>query len=379
MLAWPVVARRHRTVLSALAVLSLAGCNNFAPGVFVLHSPVQPDNATNVTFSAEARDSDGGVSTIRIWENRYLLDVCNGMQCASFVSSALLEECTFSPPTSPATCDFTTAAAYPDSSYVAYRAEAVDNEGASAADGWIYFAAGEWPWPDNPIPIYGRGAPAEKIDLVFMPDPDYGGDNAQFMQDASDLLADAYFATGVFAEHIRRFRGTWNFYITYRTADAMGYGSGCNGTPSNWTTMRAIVNSGGILHTAPLRDCGGVGDGSRFSVEIGEAFTNPTALHETGHSVFSLADEYCCDGGYWETTPHPNVMDTEANCQSVATTNGWATTDCVQIGTTGWWRLDPNADLMRQNNSNNNPMERSDLKRVYWLYFDQCWDGSIGC
>ena len=372
----PAVRRRQLLVLAAAMLLS--ACQNWPPGVFVLHSPAQPANADNVTFTAQGRDSDGGIARIEIWERRYLLDVCNGMQCASFVSSALLETCDFSPPQANATCAFTTTAGYPDSSYVAYQARATDSEGSSATEGWIYFAAGEWPWPDNPIPIYGRGAPGEKIDLVFIPDTDYNGDNDRFMDDVTDLLSDAYFSTDVFANEIRPFRGYWNFYITYRTGDAQGFGSGCNSAPSNWTNMRSIVNSGGIVHTAALRDCAGVGDGSLFSVEVGEAFTNPTAIHETGHSVFSLSDEYCCDGGYWQTNPHPNVMTSQANCQNTATANGWATTDCVQIGTTGFWRLDPADDLMRQNNSTTNPMARSDQKRIYWLYFDNCAD-TPGC
>ena len=29
-----------------------------------------------------------------------------------------------------------------------------------------------------------------------------------------------------------------------------------------------------------------------------------TVLHETGHSPFGLADEYCCDGGYFENPPN---------------------------------------------------------------------------
>jgi hypothetical protein len=71
-------------------------------------------------------------------------------------------------------------------------------------------------------------------------------------------------------------------------------------------------------------------------------------------------------------------MTSQANCQNTATANGWATTDCVQIGATGFWRLDPADDLMAQNNSTTNPMARSDQKRIYWLYFDNCAD-TPGC
>jgi hypothetical protein len=43
-----------------------------------------------------------------------------------------------------------------------------------------------------------------------------------------------------------------------------------------------------------------------------------TVLHETGHSPFGLADESCCDGGYWEQSVHPNLHNTLAGCQADA-------------------------------------------------------------
>jgi len=32
-----------------------------------------------------------------------------------------------------------------------------------------------------------------------------------------------------------------------------------------------------------------------------------TFLHELGHSPVGLADEYCCDGGYFQSHPYPNI------------------------------------------------------------------------
>ncbi|MGK2962233.1 MAG: hypothetical protein ACSLFK_08815 [Gemmatimonadaceae bacterium] len=355
----------------------LASCAT-VPTVFVLHSPIQPNNTQTVTYTATASHADG-IAAIEIWENRNRMHLCsNGMQCATSVSTGILRTCTFSPVQTTANCAFTTTAGYPDSSFVGYRAVARSAGNKSATEGWIYFAAGAFPWPNNPIPIYGTGAPAEKIDLVFIPDPDYGGNNNQFMQDATSLVTNSYLSSANFALDTRPFRGYWNFYITYQAGDARGFGSGCNTAPPNWTNLRTIVNSGGILHTAALRDCAGVGDGSLFSIQTGATFTNPTAIHETGHSVFSLADEYCCDGGYWQIGPNANLFSTQTNCQNNATSSSWPTADCVQIGTTGWWRSDGTADLMQNNNSNTNRYGRSDQRRVYWLYFNQC-AGSAGC
>jgi len=107
------------------ATLLLAGCTS--PRVFVLHSPMQPTNAQSVTYTATATDSDG-VTAIEIWEDRNTLTTCNGMQCATNVSTTQLTTCNISPAQVNANCTFTTAGGYPDSSFIAssprYRARA---------------------------------------------------------------------------------------------------------------------------------------------------------------------------------------------------------------------------------------------------------------
>ena len=339
-----------------------------SPQAFILHSPMQPTSAQTVTYTATATD-DEGVTRMEIWEDRNTLTTCNGMQCASRVSTQMLRRCDFSPAQTNATCTFTTTSGYPDSSFIGYRVVAFDAGGRQGTDGWIYYAAGAWPWPNNPIPIYGTGAPAEKLDVVFIPDTDYNGNNTQFINDVSGLVANGYFSTNSWSTHVRPWRGNWNLYVTYRTGDAQGYQSGCNSAPSNWTTMRSIVNSGGIVHTANLRDCGGIGDGSLFSILRGN---NATLVHESGHSVFSLSDEYCCDGGYWEIGPNANVFSSQANCQNTAAATGCSSANCVQIGTTGWWHSDNNC-LMASGNT----FGCSDVARIIWLY-TQCGNGT-GC
>jgi hypothetical protein len=62
-------------------------------------------------------------------------------------------------------------------------------------------------------------------------------------------------------------------------------------------------------------------------------------LHEAGHFLFGLGDEY--DGGGNASISNPkNVMSSQAICQSTSTTNSLPTSQCAQIGTTGTWRND---------------------------------------
>ena len=359
-----------------IAAFVLGACQG--PSVFVLHSPMQPTNAQTVTYTANAVDSDG-VSSIEIWEDRNTLSLCNNVQCANHVSTSLLRTCNFSPAQTNATCSFTTTAGYPDSSFIGYRAVARDSQNKNGSEGWIYYAAGAFPWPNNPIPIYGKGAPAEKVDMIFMPDPDFNGNNVNFINAVSGLVGNGYLSSQPFATNVRTWRGFWNLYVTYQTADAQGFGNGCNTQPTNWTTLRTIVDAGAIVHVNNLRDCGQRPPGGIFSVMVG---ANQTALHETGHTVFDLADEYCCDGGYWTASPHGNMFSSQSTCQSSATSHGWPTTDCAQLagpncggGTAStWWRSDGGNDLMQCGNT----YGRADDARIFWLYFEQC-NGTSGC
>lgn len=358
------------------AALLLAGCTS--PRVFVLHAPMQPTNAQPVTYTATATDSDG-VTAIEIWEDRNTLTTCNGMQCANNVSTARLTTCNISPAQVNASCTFTTTGGYPNGSFIGYRAVARDTQGRTGSEGWIYFAAGAFPWPNNPIPIYGKGAPAEKIDVIFIPDPDFGGNNNQFITAVSNLVANGYLSTANFATNVRTWRGTWNLYVTYQTGDAMGFGNGCNQAPANWTNLTTIVDAGAIVHVNNLRDCGQRPPNGIFSIQVG---ANQTLVHETGHTVFDLADEYCCDGGYWQTTPHGNMFSNQAACQTSATAHGWPTSDCVQLagpncggGTAStWWRSDGGGDLMQCGST----FGRADDARIFWMYFEQC-GGAPGC
>jgi hypothetical protein len=266
---------------------------------------------------------------------------------------------------------------YPDSSHIGYKATATNGVGETSSEGYIYFAAGTFPWPEDPIPIYVRGDQAAKVDLVFIPDMDYGVTNWEkgFMDDVTALIKNAFFSERPSARKIRSRREMWNFYITYFQGDAE---PGCNRTmPSNWTTLEATINSGFIVHRTDFRDCSGIGEGSVFSAEAildpnNERFLS-VPIHELGHSVFSLADEYF--GGYLFNLPlySHNVFPTRKMCRENAETHGWPKKNCKQIGKTGWYRSDGSGDIMQNSSSAENEPGPSGQLRIDW-YYDKCTD-----
>ena len=350
---WQLLKRLF--VLSVLAgLLACAAVQTVtaaAPDVFILHDPIQPSQNQQVTFTATATPATGDtITSIRILEERYTLSLCGGQVCSTLVSGdVLIKDCT---PPSSNTCAVTVAS-YPNLSYIGYKAVATTAQGGSGNDGYIYFAVGSYPKPDDPIPVYVRGnpsAPASKIDLVFIPDNDYGASGWQdgFMRDITALIKTSYLSSNPVSQQIRPYRAAWNFYITYLQGDA---GQNCSfGFPSNWTALSASMNAAGIVHKTDFQDCTNRNLNPRvFSIE---PTSFASAIHETGHAVFNLADEYV-GGDNFQDPVTPNVHDGKASCQSYATLHGWDPKKCTALaGGSRWFRSDGGNgawhDLMRQ-------------------------------
>jgi hypothetical protein len=112
------------------------------------------------------------------------------------------------------------------------------------------------------------------------------------------------------------------FNFWYMT-DTGSTGPDCNNSPPYiFNIIGAFSDIAAILHTDPFRDC------STGKVFSSEPTSYRTFAHESGHSLFGLADEYCCDGGYWQPNPWPNLYKSRENCEEDAKYQGWPPSDC---------------------------------------------------
>jgi len=119
-----------------------------------------------------------------------------------------------------------------------------------------------------------------------------------------------------------------------------------------------------------------------------------TVLHESGHAIFGLADEYGTQNtSRFYPFPKPNVYPNEDSCRSDAISEGWNPNDCTQYcipGTfdcnefkneikypqfwlkqDGWWRSDDNPDIMKEPSSPEEPplpFQRADIRRINWIF-----------
>ena len=142
--------------------------------------------------------------------------------------------------------------------------------------------------------------------------------------------------------------------------------------PNNLCTFGSVdippfANVNAIIHREVCRDNAPGGMYSALSPLI--------SWHEIHHAAFGLADEYCCDGGYFQTSPFPNVYfwpndcrndpDSGANCNPIRASGGGP------FDATRWWKFDlDGSDVMT-----NNTFERvADIRRANW-YFGECDQG----
>lgn len=191
--------------------------------------------------------------------------------------------------------------------------------------GWRRVQVGS-PTETREVPILFTGPRASRIDIVFVPDEDSysAATDPDFHAAVRSVILNAYYgrmpmATGTDAQYGERLflsnQDKLNFWIAQDLADTDGTSDECLHLepPDNWADY-SFADTGVILHDDPFRDCA-----DRSNRIFGsEPTSERTILHETGHSPFGLADEYCCDSYYWQPDPFPNIYSSLDECQADA-------------------------------------------------------------
>jgi len=346
-----------------------------------MHSPLLPSAGEPVTIVAEALDANLNPvalpDSIEVWTN--------GALAASSTAFSLLEHATAPLPQGA-------------SSYGCRVTEGTD----TVFSGWRSMWAGLATIPD--VPVLYNGDPTNKVDIVFIADSNsYSGPfDDDFLSDA-DRAIRAYFNEPLFLANQSRF----NFWIAgdqgsagrnydaSRSEDGAGDDTCGNGVddggdgstdeddpqcspcflnaPDAWDNDLAFADVGAIIHTTDFRDC------ARGGQRLFSAWTDyPLELvvrHETGHAPFGLADEYCCDTGYFQPNPEPNVYSTLIACETDARDVGRFPSACRQIAkggnTVSWWTSDPASDDLMVDNGTPRAL---DERRINWK-FNECDQG----
>ncbi len=221
------------------------------------------------------------------------------------------------------------------------------------------------------IPVPGRsvGNHDDKFDIVFIPDEDYGtADDIDtwlptFLSHINDQIDDRLGGAAPVTGNLSKF----NFYYTRMQGTASS-----KTLPDNLTLLAPFADAFVIFHTGVFGDSCRMTSPSIYGAE-GEisAATHDgrSFIHESGHGIFGLADEYDGPTPYFQPDPMPNIWDTEELATQDATSEGWATNNIWEFTSRdgGWWRLDSNDYIMVDGTHFNNGWGEAGERRVQWV------------
>lgn len=319
-----------------------------APGLRAActHAPVWPQPNQPVTITANALDGNLNpmvADRIEIWVND------RNAPAATTTGNLSLAH---------------TTAPFAGPSF-AYGCRIVDG-GVTVFTGWRVVQVGTP--PDQAVPVLFTGPRSSRIDVVFVPDKDsYSGPlDGTFLADVGTVI-NAYYGEDVFLRHQDKF----NFWIARDTGDAQ---NDCDTEPpDNWDDDYTFAEAGPVVHRdGGIRDChpGGETYFSGNATRMDGGRLGRVFLHETGHQPFGLADEYCCDGGYFQADPFPNLYEEPEDCAEDAGNLGRPDSACREFEEDdGWLESDWSTSEPASNDLmvDNMTAQAADVRRIEWL------------
>lgn len=335
-------------VICVVAVLLCGGCATTIP----IHDPIYPAESTSTDYALTAR-SGYGIHQVRLYETVSQVDSTGTVTSGS---ETLLNSWDY--PAEPNTITVShTVSGHPQDSLVTYRYWVQTGRGflgiRSNRSHPVTYAVRPYPVPDQPIPVYAQGEPDKSMDVVFIPDTDITNMNT-FRGHCRLMIIDAVFDE----PSIPLWAKSFNFYINPSRGTATDFDSiataGTHQVPTNWANI-SFAEGKVLMHQNNLRD---YASGGLFSTE---QQNRGTMMHESGHALFSLADEYP-SGAHWEEGVLPNNWNLLVDAQNDAPSRHKAASDARQMGTSGWFKIC----------ADNSQMDNTGLIRVD--YDDPCVD-----
>jgi hypothetical protein len=313
--------------LAILACLLLLASCESNPITLALHNPIYPTASQAVTYSLE-RVSAGAINAAELHET---ISTINSSGVLTPGTETLLQS--WSSPSGD--LSFVKTSGYSANQMVTYRwVVKVQEDGREREKNYrVTYAIGPYPVPNQPAPVYVQGDPDDVFDLVFIPDSDITDLNA-FRDHCRQNIRNAFFDE----PHTRLWRKQFNFYINPIIGTARAAGAGPHIPPTN-NAQLAFAEGRCLMHRLSFQD---FANGGIFSTE---QENRGTVMHESGHALFRLADEYCGTTTYFAEPNSPNLWNTQAgaeaaaddygSCKSLADVRQITSEDCSK----NWWKL----------------------------------------
>lgn len=280
-----------------LPLLIIFSCDSKDPYSYAIHDPISPSVNDRPTYQLVMTDMPS-INNVKLFEQVIFLNVVNFAATSQINQNPQPEVFlkTWSNPDN-GTLSFTRSNGIPEKCMIKYRFEIALKDN-SVVKWEVTFAGRDYPLSQQPIPVYIVGAPANTYDIVFIPDTDLGSNLDEFRTNCSQNIYAAFFSEPT----TKYFRKSFNFYINRQTGHATDYNQigsmGYHQPPSNIGNL-AFAEGKVILHKNPLTDY----YTSTNGIYSSDLPNRGTILHESGHGLFDLGDEYAggnhtCNGKY---------------------------------------------------------------------------------
>jgi hypothetical protein len=333
------------------------------------YEPFHPEDGSPVTLRVKATSPLSGILSIKLFVYEHeVIAGASGALSAQRRPGGLwgpVHETSYPARPHCATTKVVLKKGFPPNSYIRYVATVVDGTTRQTTEEW-FFAAGTWP-QEVPVPLWVQGPLSHRINVSFVADTDSYSIARQMLPRARALIFDGYHHNN----GIRLGKKYWQFFYWQEQGHMPDYNdcvSSCDVQLPDALTQSTFSDAIGVLHTRPKRDWRA---GKLFSTE---PWNQGTALHETGHAVFNLADEYA-GGAFFPDSDntHHNVHEDQSACESYSETAGFEASECQPILNTTWWRSEAceNACIMHDDGDMSMPsFGRSCMKKIQ-AYYEQ--------
>ena len=321
---------RMLKLAALLIVVSITGCTT---DVQVAHSPLVAKSSDQITFTAKSITNT----------------TPDSIKIQLLVNAVLVKTCTSSP------CTYT-GGPYPtrQDGFVSYAANieakytfAGKTYTQTDVDGYFFTGITDtsYNWNGSDY-LYARykGSTSDHEDLVFHMADDYATNGQTFSNFISDATNKVQSIFGV-QDIIRTSLNKFNFWVYKKE----GVATGCGTVHADSDTDMPWRDDDAVLHFANFQDCTNAGL-SHFSAE---GSNTKAFLHESGHAIFGLGDEYDGPTNYSIVqSPEPNIFDTEAECRNEQTSKSRDPDACYQFTTRdgGWWSIHTGTTVMTTGN-----------------------------
>jgi hypothetical protein len=331
----------------------IAGCTLFkpidktkkepapAPGTayfdYWMHSPLHPDDGKAVTFTTKVSEPMG-IATISLQIYEYELYLNQDQlpskrkrrsgqwgKVKTWMADGQTEMAV----------EFRYLEGFPKASQVQYVFTVTDKAG-KVSQRIALFDAGTSLWPQDKILLYSPGVlePSQTFNLCFFPDVDYEENWGTFLDDSRKMIFDGFHQSNVMKDQKER----WAFYYTQQQADGLKIAQDFHLPESYPDFMKSNMISGidafTLLHQKPYSDGSYMYGNIHFlaqTVFTTESYNYGTAIHEMGHAVFQLSDEYNGCACFQPAEGFSNVFETETACQDFLDQQGLSHQHCQRI------------------------------------------------